>query len=83
LPAILLSDGTEIQSEDVEKAEYYPDNAFADFGCHFGGSEMRACPFLFLQLKNGCVRIDGEMSAGDAKRLEDAGLQVNRFRRAV
>jgi hypothetical protein len=78
MPAVQLSTGIVIRSENVEKAEYYPKNALDAYGCQFGGPEMRDCPFLFIQTRDGAERIQGESAARDATALEQAGVRVLR-----
>lgn len=78
MPNIELSTGLSIRPEHIERAEYYPPEAFRQYGCHFGGPEMRDCPFLFIQMRNGMERISGSHAAEDAQALEDAGIRVIR-----
>jgi hypothetical protein len=77
--AIVLSDGTEVRPDDVEHAEYYPKDAFSQFGCHFGGPDVRECPFLALKLRERVVRITGSGAENDAQKLEQAGVIIKRF----
>jgi hypothetical protein len=78
MSAIALSNGTLIHSENIEKAEFYPVDSLATYGCHIGGPEMRDCPFLFIQMHDGVARVNGEAAASDAKVLEQAGVRVIR-----
>lgn len=80
MSSIVLSNGTEIDAEDVERIEYYPKDSFAQFGCHFGGAEMRVCPFLSVQLTSRRLHIVGENAEHDAEILERAGLKLIRFK---
>ncbi len=78
MPEIRLSTGTLLRSEHIRRAEYYPKNSLDNYGCHFGGPEMRDCPFLFIQTEAGSERVSGAESASDANRLEEAGVRVIR-----
>lgn len=78
MPPIALSNGTLVHSENIEKAEFYPVDSLANYGCHFGGPEMRDCPFLFIQMHDGVTRVNGERASSDAQLLEQAGIPVIR-----
>ena len=78
MPSIRLSGGTLIKSENIERAEYYPKDSLNTYGCHFGGPEMRDCPFPFIQLRDGAQRVEGDEAGRDAEALEKAGVRVIR-----
>jgi hypothetical protein len=54
---VTLGDGTEVRAEEIERAGYYPKDAFSQLGCHFAGLKVRECPFLAVKLPETVVRI--------------------------
>jgi hypothetical protein len=78
MPDVELSTGTVIRTENVSRAEFYPKDALRDYGCHFGGPEMRDCPFLFIEMRDGAQRVEGSEAETDAEALERAGVAVIR-----
>jgi hypothetical protein len=78
MPELVLSTGKAIRTEDIDRAEYYATNSLNSYGCHFGGPEMRQCPFLFLQLKETTERVSGEQADADAIALERFGVRIIR-----
>ncbi len=78
MPKVALSNGLELTSEEIQRAEYYPPHSLDSYGCHFGGAEMRACPYLFIQTAESAERIGGAEAEKDAELLERVGVKVVR-----
>ena len=78
MPEIKLSTGAIIRSEEIERAEFYPENSLDSYGCHFGGKDMRECPYLYVGTTHSAERIRGFGAEVDALHLERAGIRVIR-----
>jgi hypothetical protein len=77
MAALKLSTGIEMQSDQIQKVEYYP-----------GGSLWMSCGFtaladqhfLYIRTATGTVRVTGRAAAQDADTIEQAGVRVYRRR---
>jgi hypothetical protein len=78
MPSVVLSTGLVLELSVVERVEFYPEHSLDGYGCVFGGPEMRACPYLFVQTNETTARIDGAAAERDALLLEYSGVHVIR-----
>jgi hypothetical protein len=77
MATLKLSTGIEMQSDQIQKVEYYP-----------GGSLWMSCGFtaladqhfLYIQTATGSTRVVGRGAAQDADTIEQAGVRVHRRR---
>jgi hypothetical protein len=77
MAALKLSTGIEMQSDQIQKVEYYP-----------GGSLWMSCGFtaladqhfLYIRTVTGTVRVTGCGAVQDADTIEEAGVRVYRRR---
>jgi hypothetical protein len=76
MAALKLSTGGEIQSEQIQKVEYY---AGGSLWMSCGFTELADHTFLYIRTATGTIRVTGRRAAQDADTIEQAGVRVNRL----
>jgi hypothetical protein len=77
MAALKLSTGIAIQSEHIQKVEYFPGGSLF-ISCEF--TPLADQHFLYIRTVTGTVRVTGRGAAQDAETIEQAGVRVYRRR---
>src|SRR4051794_11087182 len=76
MPALTLSTGRTLLSENVKRAEFYP-SGLARNNAVFSDEPARQ-DFLFIRTTRGAEHVLGKGAERDATALEQAGIRVDR-----
>jgi hypothetical protein len=85
MPAVTLSTGVRLVSEDVQQVAYYPRGSlrvealiYEMSAGRYGAAERHEQNLLCIRTINGSVHVRGSDAAEDATALEQAGVKVYR-----
>jgi hypothetical protein len=78
MPALTLTTGVSLISEDVEWGAYYPCGSLRSRALIDRGSARHAQDFLYIRTANGPEHVRGNGAAQDATALEEAGVLLYR-----
>jgi hypothetical protein len=85
VPALTLSTGVRLLSEDVQQAAYYPRGSlrvtallYALSAGRYGAAETHEENLLYIGTINGKLHVRGSDAEQDATALEEAGVKVYR-----